>query len=32
MSFNEELIRKIYSKKTKEELIQKIIELLTGEE
>lgn len=31
-SFAEEMIRKIYSKKSKEELIDKIVELLTGEE
>lgn len=30
MSFSEELIRKIYSKKSKEELIDKIVELLIG--
>jgi hypothetical protein len=31
-SFAEEMIRKIYSKKSKEELIDKIVELLTREE
>lgn len=30
MSFAEELIRSLYSKKTKKELIDKIVELLTG--
>ena len=30
MSFTEQLIRQAYSKKTKEELIDKIVELLTG--
>ena len=30
MSFAEELIRKTYSKKSKEELIDKIVELLIG--
>lgn len=32
MSFAEELIRSMYGKKTKKELIDKIVELLTGYE
>jgi hypothetical protein len=32
MSFTEQLIRKMYAKKSKEELLNKIVELLMGEE